>query len=386
MIAGAMRIKEKFGPEGREAEIGEVVRVATDAPFTLDCGRDVCDVPLAVQTYGKLNADKSNAVLVFHPLTCDQYLCGTHPVTGKPGWWQTAVGAGKPIDSDKYFVICANIIGGCMGSFGPKSVNPETGKPYGISFPVVTVRDMAAIHKPLLELLGIEELYALVGASLGGMMALEWALIYPRSFKRLILVASGYRQSPQNIAFNEIGRQAVMADPDWRGGNYLEEGAFPAKGLAVGRMSAHVTFMSSQAIEEKFGRGLQNIDAVRFGFDADFRIESYLRHQGMTFVDRFDPNSYLYLSRATDYFDVTRHGERPLATLMKPLKDAALSVISFSSDWRCPTEEARHIIHAAMAAGLRVSGVEVATDKGHDAFLLDEPAFYDILSGAMEAA
>ncbi|MET0154970.1 MAG: homoserine O-acetyltransferase [Rickettsiales bacterium] len=383
MIAHAVRVTEKFGPEGREAEIGDVVNVAVDAPFLLDCGREIRDVPLAFQTYGTLNAGKDNAILIFHPLTCDQYVCGAHPVTGRPGWWERAVGPGKALDADKYFVICANVIGGCMGSFGPKTIDPETDKPYGVTFPVVTIRDMASIHKPLLDMLGIKTLHALVGASLGGMMALEWALLYPDSLRRMVLVASGFRQSPQNIAFNEIGRQAVMADPEWRGGRYLEEGTFPAKGLAVGRMSAHVTFLSPQAIEEKFGRGFQHDEGARFGFDADFRIESYLRHQGMTFVDRFDPNSYLYLSRATDYFDVTKHGTKKLPALLAPLRQSALTVISFSSDWRCPTEEARRITHAAMGAGLRVSGVEIATDKGHDAFLLDEPAFYDVLAGAV---
>lgn len=372
-----------FGPDYKEIEIGDIADMTPETPVTLDCGARAGRYPLAFRTYGELNEEKSNAVWVFHPLTADQYLAETHPVTGKPGWWSAAVGPGKAVDTNRFFVICANLPGGCMGSWGPKSVNPETGEPYALSFPVLTMRDMARLQKPLADALGITRFYAVIGASMGAMAALEWAEMYPESAERLIIVAGGYRQTPQNIAFNEVGRQAVTADPEWRGGNYLTEKTFPEKGLAVGRMSAYVSFLSRDAIEKKFGRFLQEGDRPAYGFGADFRIESYLRHQGAAFVARFDPNAFLYLTRATDYYDITRHGEVSPVALMAKLKHMRVTFFSFSSDWRCPTKETKKLIHAGMAAGIDISGVEIDTDKGHDAFLLDEPAFFDVLAGAM---
>ncbi len=363
----------------------QVVRFGPDAPLTLDCGVSFAPLTIAYQTYGRLDDDKANAVLVTHALTGDQHVANDHPITGKPGWWDLMVGPGKPVDTDRYFVICANVLGGCMGTSGPGSVDPETGKPYGLDFPVVTIRDMVRSQAMLLDHLGIETLFCAIGGSMGGMQVLEWAVSYPDRVFSVIPIATAARHTSQNIAFHEVGRQAVMADPDWRSGRYLLEGTNPKKGLAVARMAAHITYLSDEALHRKFGRNLQDREAITFGFDADFQIESYLRHQGMTFVDRFDANAYLYLTRAMDYFDIAADYDGQLASafLGTPTR---FCIVSFTSDWLFPTEGNRQIVHALNAAGARVSFVEIETDRGHDAFLLDEPELFGAIRGFLDSA
>ena len=376
-------LKAKFGPEHEEFEVGDIAYLAKDKPMLLDCGEEISNFPVAYKTYGKLNADKSNAILIFHGLTGDQYLVETHPVTGKPGWWESIVGSGKIIDTDKHFVICANVLGGCMGSYGPKSINPETGKPFGLAFPIITIKDMVNAQKLLIESYGIETLHSVIGGSMGGMLALELAASYPDMTKSVVAIASAARHTAQNIAFHEIGRQSIIADSNWCEGKYLEKKKYPAKGLAVARMTAHVTYLSESGLHNKFGRGLQDREDITYGFDADFQIESYLRYQGKSFVNRFDPNSYLYITRAMDYFDLIAANDGVLANAFKK-SQTKFCIISFSSDWLFPTSEARHIVHALSAAASKVSFVEVETDKGHDAFLLDEPEFFKTLDGFLK--
>lgn len=363
----------------------EIVHFPADEPLELDSGAKLAPFSVAYQTYGTLNADKSNAILVCHALTGDQHVANTHPVTGKPGWWTTLVGPGKPVDTDRFFVICSNVIGGCMGSTGPGSLNPQTGKPYGLDFPVITIGDMVRAECRLIDHLGIEQLFCVIGGSMGGMQVLQWASAYKDRVYTAVPLASASRHSSQNIAFHEVGRQAVMADPEWHGGRYLEEGTMPRKGLAVARMAAHITYLSDEALHRKFGRNLQNRDKVTFGFDADFQIESYLRHQGTRFVDRFDPNSYLYITRAMDYFDLHRDHGGTLANAFVGTK-TRFCVVSFTSDWLFPTEESRQVVQALNAVAANVSFVEIETDKGHDAFLLDEPELFDTISGFLGSA
>ncbi|AQS42308.1 MAG: Homoserine O-acetyltransferase [Candidatus Tokpelaia hoelldobleri] len=362
-----------------------IAHFADNQPLRLDSGAVLAPFQLAYQTYGTLNADKSNAILICHPLTCDQHVANPHPLTGKAGWWDNLAGAGKIIDTARYFVICSNVIGGCLGSTGPASMNPQTGKPYALDFPVITIADMVRAQAMLVDRLGIDTLFAVIGGSMGGCQVLQWASAYKERVFSAIILASGARFSAQNIAFDEIGRQAVMADPDWRDGRYIEAGTTPRKGLAVARMTAHVTYLSEKALHRKFGRNLQARPQVTFGFDADFQIESYLRHQGMTFVERFDANSYLYLTRAMDYFDLAAdHGGR-LAHAFSGTR-TRFFVASFSSDWLFPTRESQLIVHALNAAGASVSFVEIATDKGHDAFLLDEPVLSSAMDGFLQAS
>ena len=362
---------------------GEGQLTALPDPLPLDGGGHLPDVRVAYDTYGTLNADRTNAILVCHPLTADQFAAREHPVTGKAGWWSAIIGPGKPIDTDKYFVLCPNILGGCMGSTGPASLSPDTGQPYGLSFPVITIGDMVRAQVALLDQLGIEKLLAVVGGSMGGMQALQWAADYPQRVHAAALIATAARHTPQNIAFHEVGRQAIMADPDWADGHYYAKGAAPRKGLAVARMAAHVTYLSERALEDKFGRNLQNRQAPGFGFDADFQVESYLRHQGKSFVDRFDANAYLYITRAMDYFDLATGSD--LAARFTGT-DVKFLVTSFTSDWLYPTAESRQIVRALHGARAAVSFVEVQSDKGHDAFLLDEPRFHDILGGFVSTA
>ncbi|MFD0986004.1 homoserine O-acetyltransferase MetX [Methyloligella solikamskensis] len=362
----------------------EIVHFPADQPLPLDCGGTL-PFSIAYKTYGTLNADKTNAVLVCHALTADQHAANEHPITGKPGWWTTMIGPGKPIDTDKYFIICTNVLGGCMGSTGPSSENPETGKAYGPDFPVITIGDMVRAQARLLDHLGIDQLLCAIGGSMGGMQVLEWAAKYKDRVFSAIPIASAARHSSQNIAFHEVGRQAVMADPDWCQGRYIDEGKLPRKGLAVARMAAHITYLSDQALYRKFGRNLQDRDKVTFGFDADFQVESYLRYQGASFVDRFDANSYLYVTRAMDYFDLAADHGGVLANAFRDT-DTRFCLISFTSDWLFPTEESRVIVHALNAVAANVSFVEIESDKGHDAFLLHEPELFDTVSGFLDAA
>jgi len=351
----------------------------------LDCGSGLEQFSIAYQTYGKLNAAKTNLVLVCHALTGDQHVANLHPVTGKPGWWETMVGPGKPIDTNRYSVLCANVLGGCMGSTGPSSTNPATGNPYGPDFPVITVRDMVRAQARLLDHLGIADVLCVLGGSMGGMQVLEWAASYKDRVFSAVPIACSARHSSQNIAFHEVGRQAVMADPDWCQGRYLEEGKNPRKGLAVARMAAHITYLSDAALHRKFGRNLQDREKVAFGFDADFQVESYLRYQGLSFVDRFDANSYLYITRAMDYFDIAADHDGVLANAFRGTR-TRFCLVSFTSDWLFPTEGSREIVHALNAVAAKVSFVEIKSDKGHDAFLLHEPELFDTIRGFLSAA
>jgi homoserine O-acetyltransferase len=362
-----------------------VVHFPASEPLRLDCEQDLAPFSVAYQTYGTLNAGKSNAILVCHALTGDQHVANKHPVTGKDGWWETLIGPGKPIDTNRFFVICPNILGGCMGSTGPASLNPRTGKPYGLDFPVITIRDMVRAQVRLVDHLGIRELFSIIGGSMGGMLVLEWAAEYKDRVYTAVPIATAATHSAQNIAFHEVGRQAVMADPDWCEGKYIERGKRPARGLAVARMAAHITYLSEKALQDKFGRGLQDRQARSFSFDADFKIESYLRYQGSTFVDRFDANSYLYITRAMDYFDLEAEHGGKLANAFHGTR-TQFCIVSFTSDWLYPTRDNKQIVKALNAVAANVSFVEIESDNGHDAFLLDEPEFFDTMRGFYNAA
>ena len=343
-------------------------------PLKLDCGKTINNFPVAFETYGSLNENKDNAILVFHALTGDQFVTGLNPITKKDGWWSFAVGPNKAIDTNKYFVFCANVLGGCMGSYGPTEINPETNKLFGTTFPVITIRDMVKAQKYLLDHLGIKKLLAVTGGSMGGMQVLQFVSLYPDISYSAIPIACSASHSAQNIALNELGRQAIMADPNWK-----KENSTPDKGLAIARMAAHITYLSKQGLQEKFGRKLQDKGSLKFSFDADFQIESYLRYQGSTFVDRFDANSYLYITRAMDYFDLNKQFNGNLSLAFKNTK-SKFCVISFSSDWLYPTIENKEIVIALNACGANVGFVEINSDKGHDSFLLNVPDFLKTIS------
>lgn len=360
--------------------LNATARLCVDTPLRLDSGVDLGPITVAYQTQGTLNEARSNVVLVGHALTGDHYMGGPHPVTGRPGWWENMVGPGKVIDTNRFFVICSNVLGGCMGTTGPAEINPDTGKPWGLDFPVITIRDMVRVQALLLDHLGIDDVFCAIGGSMGAIQTLQWAVTYPKRVHAAVAIAGSWRHSAQNIAFNEVARQAIMADPDWQGGDYLNKGTKPVHGLAVARMAAHITYLSEPALHRKFGRRLQNRDQISYGFEADFQIESYLRHQGAAFVKRFDANSYLYVTRAMDYFDLSDAHGGVLARAFQGSK-TRFCVISFSSDWLFPTSESRAVVRALNAAAANVSFVEVQTDKGHDAFLLDEPQFEATLQG-----
>jgi len=362
-----------------------VVHFPDSEPLRLACDQLLSPISVAYQTYGELNADKSNAVLICHALTGDQYVASEHPVTKKPGWWETLVGPDKPIDTNRFFVICPNILGGCMGSTGPASIDPKTGRPYALKFPVITIGDMVNAQVRLIDHLGIDQLFCVVGGSMGGMQVLEWASSHTERVYSAVPIAAAAWHSSQNIAFHEVGRQAVMADPDWCGGDYLSHQKVPRNGLAVARMAAHITYLSEEALHNKFGRSLQGGSELTFSFNADFQVESYLRHQGSTFVDRFDANSYLYITRAMDYFDLAAEHGDVLANAFRGTKTRFL-VVSFTSDWLYPTRESREIVQALNAVAANVSFVEIETNNGHDSFLLEEPEFFATMRGFLNAA
>ncbi len=359
---------------------GERVELGRGEPLRLDCGAELGAFTMAYQTYGSLNSERSNAILACHALTGDQYLAGAHPITGKPGWWDMMVGPGKPLDTERYFVICANVPGGCMGSIGPREINPATGEPWGLGFPVITVADMVRAQMLLLDHLGIERLFCALGGSMGGMQVLQLAASYPERIFAAVPIAASARHTAQNIAFHEVGRQAIVADPNWFDGEYYRHGKVPRRGLAVARMAAHITYLSEAALTRKFGRRLQDRSDVTYGFEADFQVESYLRHQGSSFVDRFDANSYLYITRAMDYFDLAADYGGILASAFQDTP-VRYCVISFTGDWLFPTSESRDLVRALNASAADVSFVEIESDKGHDAFLLEEPEFWGTLRG-----
>ncbi|AQS89321.1 homoserine O-acetyltransferase [Neoasaia chiangmaiensis] len=362
----------------------------------LECGQHLAPLDIAYRTYGTLSAARDNAILVCHALTGDQYLGDTHPLTGKPGWWSRMVGPGLPIDTDRFHVICINVLGGCMGSTGPRSIGPR-GEPWGTEFPPITIRDMVRAQALLLDHFGIERLFAAIGGSMGGMQVLEWVATYPERVFAAMPIATAPFHSAQNIAFNEVSRQAIFADPEWHAGRYWAHDAVPARGLAVARMMAHITYLSEEALTRKFGRRVRRDPKASAGstpggtigtaslFGEMFEVESYLRHQGSSFVRRFDANSYLTITRAMDYFDLSAEHEGDLSA---PFRGVAtrFCVVSFSSDWLFPTSQSRLMARALNRAGVNVSFVEIESDRGHDAFLLDEPDLDRTVRGFINGA
>ncbi len=352
-----------------------VAKFGIDQPLKLDCGIDLAPFQIAYQTYGELNADRSNAILICHALTLDQHVANVHPLTGKAGWWEIMVGPGRPLDTEKYFIICSNVIGGCMGSTGPASTNPATGKAWGLDFPVITIPDMVRAQAMLLDRLEVETLLCVVGGSMGGMQVLQWTAAYPERVFSAMPSACATRHSAQNIAFHELGRQAVMADPDWHHGRYFELNTHPHRGLAVARMAGHITYLSDAALHRKFGRRMQDRDLPKISIDADFQVEGYLRYQGSSFVERFDANSDLYLTRAMDYFDIAadhdgRAGARRFAG-SRPAPRGSHFGLAVPDLGSCAGARAERFERARLFA-------EIETDRGHDAFLLDAPEFFYI--------
>jgi len=360
-----------------------IKKIIIKKPLTLDCGKTINNYPLAYETYGTLNEKKDNAILAFHALTGDQFVTGTNPITNKNGWWSYAVGPSKAIDTNKFFVICANVIGGCMGSFGPSSIDPESNKIFGTNFPVITINDIVNAQYNLLDFFKIDKLYSVIGGSMGGMQVLQFIANFPDKAKTAIPIACTASHSAQNIAFNELGRQSIMADSNWKEGNYYNLNLSPDKGLAVARMAAHITYLSQKGLQEKFGRKLQERDDLNFSFDADFQIESYLRYQGSIFVDRFDANSYLYITRAMDYFDLVKQFKGNLSKAFEKTK-TKFFIISFTSDWLYPTLENKEIVIALNSSGADVGFIEITSDKGHDSFLLDIPDFLKTVKNFLE--
>ena len=347
----------------------------------LDCGSRLGPITLAYDAMGTLNKERSNGVLILHAFSGDSHVAGYYSETDeRPGWWDFMVGPGKPIDTEKYFVVCSNILGSCAGSTGPSSMNPATGKPYGLSFPMVTIKDMVAAQKHLIDHLGIRKLLCVVGGSVGGMQVLRWCADYPEMIGSAIPLATTARHSAQAIAFNEVARQAIMADPDWNGGDYYH-GPGPAHGLAVARMIGHVTYLSDDAMREKFGRRLHR-SAFSFAFDGDFEVESYLQYQGRKFVDRFDANSLLYITKAADYFDL-QSGDGSLL-VNEQLAGVSFLVISFSSDWLYPTYQAKNLVAALKKNGSDVSFCEIEAQWGHDAFLIPNERLKSVMRGFLE--
>ncbi len=346
----------------------------------LECGIHLPELVVAYCTHGVLNETRSNAILICHALTGDQYVIDRHPLTGRAGWWDNVVGPGLPIDTNRFFVICTNVLGGCMGSTGPASPKSAASlEPWGTNFPAITIGDMVRAQKMLVESFGITRLFAVVGGSMGGMQVLEWAASHKDMVFAALPIATAAFHSAQNIAFNEVGRQAITSDPAYAGGMYWREGQVPERGLSIARMMAHITYLSEAALSRKFGRRLRTGTAISFAGDL-FEVESYLHHQGSTFVKRFDANSYLTITRAMDYFDIAAEYDDDLTHAFKGSR-TRFCVVSFSSDWLFPTAQSRHVARALNRAGANVSFVEIESDKGHDAFLLDEPDFHRALQG-----
>ena len=351
----------------------------------LDSGFKLNNFKVAFKTFGKINKQKNNAILICHALTGDQYVADENPMTKKNGWWSRMVGPNKPIDTNKFYVICSNVLGGCAGTSGPKEINQKTQKPFGGNFPSVTIKDMVKIQNFLIEALSIKKLFAVVGGSMGAMQALQWTIDFPEKIENIIHIAGALKHSAQNIAFHEVGRQAIMNDSNWVHGEYINKKIVPERGLAVARMIAHITYLSDDAMHRKFGRKLQSRDIISFGFDADFQIESYLRYQGRSFVERFDANSYLYLTRAMDYFDIVKSFSNSIEFPTKSNQHINYLIISFTSDWLFPTAENFEIVKKLNFFNRNVSFLEIDTDKGHDSFLLDEPDLDLIINGFLNS-
>jgi len=349
-----------------------------DEPLELDCGRRLPAYDLVFETYGELNRERSNAVLVCHALSGNHHAAGYHADDErKPGWWDKCIGPGKPIDTNRFFVVCPNNLGGCHGSTGPTAVNPDTGRIYGADFPIVTTRDWCRSQRRLGERLGIRCWAAVVGGSLGGMQVLQWAIDYPDQIKHAVVIAAAPRLSAQNIAFNEVARQAILSDPDFRAGHYAADGKLPRRGLALARMLGHITYLSDGAMREKFGRELRE-GKLSFNYDVEFEVESYLRYQGQSFVERFDANTYLLMTKALDYFDPAAEHGGDLATTLRAVEARSL-VIAFTSDWRFPPQRSREMVKGLIDANKEVSYAEITSTLGHDAFLMDSPQYMRVL-------
>lgn len=402
-------------PASSPAQPGEVGMVeprdfTSPLPFACDDGRILPGFTLRYETYGRLSADRSNAVLVCHALSGDHHCAGIHSLSDKkPGWWNNLIGPGKAVDTNRYFVICANVLGGCQGSTGPLSPNPATGRPYGLAFPAVTVRDMVRSQKLLLDHLGVKKLRCSLGGSMGGMQALQWGIEYPDFCDKVLAMATTAREGAQAIAFNEVGRQAIMQDPEWNQGNYPKGGG-PRVGLAIARMMAHITYLSDASMDRKFGRrtvksrlpaapapALAEEAALSAGmmgdegapasntaaFDIAFEVQSYLRYQGQSFINRFDANTYLYITRAIDGFDLAAAYGGSLEQAFAPMKGSTL-VVGFTSDWLFPPDQNREIVLALQRAGKQASYAELSTDLGHDSFLLESPDLYALVRAFLD--
>jgi len=373
-------IAEEQGSVG----IVETREFVIEDELLLECGRTLAPITIAYETYGELNSDKSNCVMILHALTGDAHVAGLHrPDDAKPGWWDNMVGPGKAFDTNKYFVLCSNIIGGCKGTTGPGSIDPSTGKPYGLNFPMVTIPDMVNAQKRLVDHLGITRLMCVVGGSMGGMQALQWAVAYPDMVRLAMPIATTARLSAQAIAFDAVGRHAIMTDPDFEDGDYYG-GPGPVRGLATARMIGHITYMSDMSMREKFGRGLQDKTSPDYDFVTEFKVESYLNYRGASFVERFDANSYLYITKAMDYFDLAQ----PSGDLRKELAKAkaAFLVVSFSSDWLFPSYMSKEIVSALRRNNKDVSYTEIQSDYGHDAFLVEVDALSRLIVNFLEYA
>ncbi|MDA3878438.1 MAG: homoserine O-acetyltransferase [Halothiobacillus sp.] len=380
-----MTDSSKKGLDLRSSHSVGIVRpqvAAFNEPLALDCGRSLPSYELVYETYGVLNAACDNAILICHALSGDHHAAGYHAETDrKPGWWDSAIGPGKPIDTNRFFVVSLNNLGGCKGSTGPLSIDPVSGKPYGPDFPIVTVRDWVQSQHRLMLRLGIAHWAAVIGGSLGGMQVLQWSTSYPEALSHAIVIAAAPKLSAQNIAFNEVARQAIITDPDFHGGRYAEQGTIPRRGLMLARMLGHITYLSDDAMRAKFGRELR-AGQIQYGFDVEFQVESYLRYQGTSFVDRFDANTYLLMTKALDYFDPAHGAGDDLAVALESVK-ASFLVISFTSDWRFAPERSREIVRALLASGKRVSYAEIESNHGHDAFLVTIPYYHRVLAGYM---
>lgn len=364
--------------------IVETKYVSFDEQIKLENGLDFGPITIAYETYGKLNRAKDNAVLIVHALTGDAHAAGYHSEEDrKPGWWDEMIGPNKAFDTNEYFVICQNILGGCKGTTGPSSINPATGKPYAMDFPVITIEDMVKVQKKLVDHLGIECLLNVAGGSMGAMQALQWAITYPDAVKSVTAIAATTGVSAQNIAFNEVGRNAIISDPDWNGGNYYE-GEMPGRGLALARMIGHITYLSEESMREKFGRRLQNKQKIDYNFDVNFQVESYLRYQGQAFVDRFDANSYLFITRAVDYFDLAeKYGS--LAAAFKDSK-ARFLFLTFSTDWLFPPDELKNPARTLMSLGREVTYCNIDAPYGHDSFLIETDHQTKIIKNFLKGA
>lgn len=365
-------------------ETKRVVLFSEADPLVLDSGATLAPVEVAYETYGELNEARTNAVFVCHALTGDAHAAGHHGDPSRTGWWDNLIGPGKPLDTDRYFVVCANLLGGCQGTTGPSSIDPRTGKPYGLRFPLFTVADLVRVHRALVRHLGIGRLLAAIGGSLGGMQALQWALDAPSELFAAIVICASARLSAQNIAFSAVARESIMRDPAFQGGDYYESGRRPDIGLAVARMMAHITYLSEVGMGEKFGRRIQGGEEPRFGLEVDFQVESYLQHQGESFLKRFDANSYLYLSRVMDYFDPFPTEEEARRRLEGVV--TRFLVLSFDTDWRFDTEHSKAIVRPLVASGIPVTFREIPSPHGHDSFLLEVPEYHRTVAAFLRRA